>query len=265
MRIRDMGRQMHHDRRFEILRENGVSDDGKSDFLFLYFYSSCFVELDGEIIHVEPPAAIIFDVDFRQHYYAEDDEYVDDFVHFWFDESRSFVDDINLPLNQVIFLKENYIVSELLQKMYEEFISENRNREMSLEYIFRLILLKISDLSKQENVWKKNERYGEMLAEIRSQIYLNPVYNWSAAECAAKQGLSISYFQKIYKKNFGCTFGQDVMTGRLEQAKHLLLTSNYSVKEIALRCGYNSETFFMKQFKRKLGVTPSQYRKKGFL
>lgn len=260
MRICDMGIQLQHNKKFEIFRENGVSSYGKPDYLFIYFYSNCFVEINGQTIHVKPPAAIIFDVNFRQHYYAEDDRYMDEFIHFLFDESRSFVDEINLPLNQVILLDDNNIIPEMLQMMYEEFLSENVKKDRSLDYMFRLILLKVSELSGRKRELQRVTRYEEMLEALRSQIYLEPAYDWSVSESAMKNGLSTTYFQKLYKKKFGCTFGQDVMTGRLEHAKHLLLTSHYSVKEIAMLCGYNSETFFMKQFKKKLGITPSQYR-----
>ena len=53
---------------------------------------------------------------------------------------------------------------------------------------------------------------------------------------------------------------QDVVQSRMEHAKHFLLVSNYSIKEIADLCGYHNETFFMKQFKKNIHVTPSQYR-----
>lgn len=262
MRIRDMGVQIQHNKKFEIYRENGISSFKEPNCLFIYFYSKCFVELNGEVIHVNPPAVIIFDVNFRQHYYAEDDQYKDDFVHFWIDESRSFLDEIQLPMNQVISLADNIIVPDLLQFMYEEFISDHEQKTKTLEYIFRLILLKVSELSQKEKTIQKLNRYVAMLEKVRTQLYLEPAYEWSAVECASQNGFSTTHFQKIYKNYFGCTFGKDVMTARLEHAKHLLLSTSCSVKEIAIQCGYHSETFFMKQFKKYVGMTPSQYRKK---
>lgn len=99
-----------------------------------------------------------------------------------------------------------------------------------------------------------------MFQNLRSQIYLEPSKDWHVSECAGVNGLSTPYFQKLYKSYFGNTFVQDVVQSRMEHAKHFLLVSNYSIKEIADLCGYRNETFFMKQFKKNIHVTPSQYR-----
>lgn len=263
MRIRDMGVQLRYDGDFEIYREDGISGYGEADYLFVYFHSKCFVEINGEEIQVAPPAVILFDINSRQHYYAADDSYMDDYVHFWFDESRSFVDELNLPMNTLIALPDNTIISNLLLQMYEEFVSINEYRERSLEYLFRIVLLKVAEMSERSRRAKVPDRYDEVFQNLRSSVYLEPARQWHVSECASKHGLSTPYFQKLYKSYFGNTFVQDVVRSRMEHAKHFLLMSNYSIKEIAALCGYNNETFFMKQFKKNIGMTPSQYRTKN--
>lgn len=257
MRIHKMGVQMRYDGNFQIYREKG-----SEDYLFLYFHSECAVELQGEMVEVKPPAALIYQIGSRQHYYATGDSYMDDYVHFHFDESRSFIDELNLPVDTLIALPENTEVPALLRQMYEEYVSVNEFRETSMEYYFRLALIKISELSERIRRAKAPARYDELFRNLRSEIYLNPARDWRVTECALEKGLSTPYFQKLYKTFFGTTFVRDVVQSRMEQAKHLLLMSSYSVKEIAAMCGYHSETFFMKQFKKNLGVTPSKYREK---
>lgn len=261
MKIHDMGVQLKYDGNFKIYREDGVSSSGKADYLFLYFHSRCCVELAGEKVEVTPPAVILFDIHSKQHYYALDDTYEDDYVHFLFDDSRSFVDELNLPLDTVIPLPHNVMIPNLLRQMYEEFVSLNEYKEKSLEYLFRMILIKVSEIAERSKEAKVPDRYHELFQSLRSQIYLHPAKQWHVAECAAENGLSTPYFQKLYRNYFGNTFVQDVVQSRMEYAKHFLLVSNYSVKEISAICGYNSETFFMKQFKKKEGITPSEYRK----
>ena len=260
MRIRDMGVQLQYDSDFEIYREDGISGYGEADYLFVYFHSKCCVEIAGEEIFVTPPAVILFDIHSRQHYYAVDDTYMDDYVHFWFDESRSFVDELNLPMNTVIPLPDNTILPNLLRQMYEEFVSINEYKVRSLEYMFRIILLKIAEMSERSKLAKVPDRYDKVFQDLRSAIYLEPAKEWHVSECASENGLSTPYFQKLYKSYFGNTFVQDVVRSRMEHAKHLLLMSNYSIKEIAALCGYHNETFFMKQFKKNIRLTPSQYR-----
>ena len=48
---------------------------------------------------------------------------------------------------------------------------------------------------------------------------------------------------------------------RVQIAKKLLQTTNFSITEIALRCGFNSNSYFTKIFRRSCGKTPNAYRK----
>lgn len=260
MRFRDMGVQLQYDSDFVIDREDGISRYGKPDYLFLYFHTECGVVLNGKEVLVRPPAVLIFDIGAKQHYYATQETYMDDYIHFWFDESRSFVDELNLPLNTVIPLPQNTVVPTLLRRMYEEFISMNEYKDQTMEFLFRIVLIKVAEMSERSKFEQIPDRYDELFQNLRSAIYVEPAKNWHVSDCAAQNGLSTPYFQKLYKAYFGNTFVQDVIQSRMEYAKHFLLVSNYSVKEIAAMCGYNNETFFMKQFKKNVGITPSQYR-----
>ena len=56
---------------------------------FLYFHTECCVVLDKQPVYVKPPSVILYDIGAKQHYYAVNDSYKDDFVHFWLDDSRS--------------------------------------------------------------------------------------------------------------------------------------------------------------------------------
>lgn len=260
MRFRDVGVQLEYDGDFKIYREDGISRYGKPDYLFLYFHTECCVVLDKQPIYVKPPSVILYDIGAKQHYYAVNDSYKDDFVHFWLDDSRSFVDEINLPMNTVIHLPENTLIPSMMKQLYQEYISMNEYKETTMECLFKMILIKVSEMSERRKVAKIPDRYDELFQNLRSQVYLEPSKDWHVSECAGDNGLSTPYFQKLYKSYFGNTFVQDVVQSRMEHAKHFLLVSNYSIKEIADLCGYHNETFFMKQFKKNIHVTPSQYR-----
>ena len=49
---------------------------------------------------------------------------------------------------------------------------------------------------------------------------------------------------------------------RIEQAKALLRATGDSVLEISLACGFDSPSYFNRQFKRRTGQTPSAYRRR---
>jgi AraC-like DNA-binding protein len=77
---------------------------------------------------------------------------------------------------------------------------------------------------------------------------------------AQRLHISRSYVQKLYKKIFNISYMNDLIHARIRKAQKLLLESNLTIGEIASGCGYQSTTHFVRQFKDKTGVTPSEYR-----
>lgn len=54
----------------------------------------------------------------------------------------------------------------------------------------------------------------------------------------------------------------DVIQSRIDHAKYLLSTTDISIVQVAEMCGYKSTSHFMRQFKNKMKMIPSEYRKK---
>jgi YesN/AraC family two-component response regulator len=51
-----------------------------------------------------------------------------------------------------------------------------------------------------------------------------------------------------------------MITKRITLAKELLSTTDLSVEEVALKCGYSDVTYFIKVFKKAEGITPIEYK-----
>lgn len=72
--------------------------------------------------------------------------------------------------------------------------------------------------------------------------------------------LSLSYFQHLYKQFFDSSCQQDIINARLELAKYYLKDSDMSIRSLSDFCGYENELHFMRQFKKFIGMTPTEYR-----
>lgn len=81
---------------------------------------------------------------------------------------------------------------------------------------------------------------------------------------AAMHNLSPSYFRTIFKKHTGSSPIDYLIDLRVNYAAQLLLGSNLSVQEISEMTGFQSQAYFSRIFKQKLGLTPTEYRKIGF-
>ena len=78
---------------------------------------------------------------------------------------------------------------------------------------------------------------------------------------AAEAGISEVHFRKEFKKYFGQSPLAYLKGVRLEQASRLLLSGEYSVAEVAMRCGFESISYFSYEFRRLKGISPAAYQK----
>lgn len=82
------------------------------------------------------------------------------------------------------------------------------------------------------------------------------------AQLAETAGVSEVYFRREFKQHFGLSPRAYIRKIRIENAKALLLTGYYSVGETAVRCGFDSISYFSGEFHRMTGMSPSEYAKK---
>ncbi|MGG6264007.1 helix-turn-helix domain-containing protein [Leptolyngbya sp. AN03gr2] len=81
------------------------------------------------------------------------------------------------------------------------------------------------------------------------------------ANLATVAGMSQFHFSRMFKQSMGMTPHQYVLQQRVERAKQLLKGTKMSIAEIALHCGFNSQSHLGKAFRDAIGMTPSGYRK----
>lgn len=77
--------------------------------------------------------------------------------------------------------------------------------------------------------------------------------------------LSIYTLCRIFKEATGIGFKEYITKKRLDQGRHLLLTTDMSIKEIAKSIGFYNADYFSKLFKARFGVTPSALKDENLL
>lgn len=84
--------------------------------------------------------------------------------------------------------------------------------------------------------------------------------NITLEAAAAAANMSSYYFSKMFKKMTGVNFIVYVTDQKMELAKELLENTNMPVINISYELSYTEANYFSKAFKKKNGLTPSEYR-----
>lgn len=259
MELGTIGYNYSHGAEFVMDRPNGPGC-----WLMLIVKTPALFELNGKSYSVKKNSFVIISPDTPCRYRAAGDTYTDDWIYFSADEEavRRF-GELAIPINEPVYLGDAEAASHIVHILaFEHYSAEPFHSEIE-EHYTEILLLTISRLIRSgahissKIFMEKNHR----LTQLRTVIHTEPEKAMSVDDMAAAVNMSRSGFQHLYKKMFGVSVMNDVISGRVERAKRLLSSTDLTVAEIALKCGYSTEYNFMRQFKGRTGKTPTEYRR----
>ena len=131
-------------------------------------------------------------------------------------------------------------------------------REECFSDIYRILKCLKADLSG----YSQRDKVLGILAPALE--YINANYTEQTVELSHLAGLcgvSQPYLRKLFHAAFRVPPAVYVRNKRLQYARELLQTGEYSVTDAATLAGFNDTAYFSREFKRATGLTPSQYAK----
>ncbi|MFL0161540.1 AraC family transcriptional regulator [Aquirufa salirivi] len=116
----------------------------------------------------------------------------------------------------------------------------------------------LNEMATWENPSQKNQQRWKIVKEWVENHYMESI---PLDEIAEKCHLSKEAFCRYFKSKTQLTFSHYVNQYRITQAKKMLV-QDHSIGDIAIACGFESLSYFTKIFKRTIGESPNQYRKR---
>ncbi len=124
------------------------------------------------------------------------------------------------------------------------------------------LLLRIRELQPDALPVVVPEHENELSRSSYLEYLVNNYFTQSvtAQQLADKMYISPRQLARIIKRQYGSTLHELMMSKRIATAEHLLLTTALTVDEVAHAVGFNSRTGFYREFLKRYGITPSQFR-----
>ena len=152
---------------------------------------------------------------------------------------------------------KNSNLSPILREVYEEWKTESPFRYELASAKLTEFFIKAERASNAPFMQVSQSQY-EML-EIMDYIDSNITTGISLSAVAKKAGMTESSFSRRFSAVNGISFKKYVVEKKIQQAMHLLQTTNRKMIDIALDSGFDSVSGFYDAFKKRTGTTPGKF------
>lgn len=159
---------------------------------------------------------------------------------------------------KVIHHDDDGTVRELFRKMEKE--NERKApkyHELLRCYLIELIILTLRKIHNTEG----EERYtNETVNRILDIVKRDYAQDLRLNDICSELGYSMTYISALFTKTLGISFSRYLQNVRVENACHLLASTEKNIEEISGMVGYKDVKFFRELFKSKLKMSPKTFR-----
>jgi AraC family transcriptional regulator len=145
----------------------------------------------------------------------------------------------------------------LARRVYQEFRQADDAAPLAIEGLLLELLAAVSR-QRAEDV---PNGMAPWLGEARDRLHADLAARQSLAELAAAVGVHPVTLARAFRRSFGCTVGEYLRRLRIERAAEQLASGNQPLAEIALAAGFADQSHFSNVFRRRVGMSPSVYRR----
>ena len=163
------------------------------------------------------------------------------------------------PEKPIYHVGYSAVIETLYKRAYEAAVEEAAYSQQVMAGIVNDLIGTMYSLERNKEL-SKNQQQVDMINRARLRIRESLESDLTIQQVAEELGVSYSNFRKLFKEYTGlspATYQQEL---RLQRAKELLTTTNYSIKEIAYRLNFESPDYFSAKFKTKMGIKPSEVK-----
>ena len=180
------------------------------------------------------------------------------------DENKISISDMNLLTSAISILMTNIISNGFsIEKIYgegfspEKFMSASASSEELKENVILLYKKRI-EFEKGKKSSQTHDVASAAKAYIESHFSDS---NLSISDISENLCVNQTYLRKMFKSEMDMTLSEYITHYRMQEAKHLLTSTDEILSSIAEKVGYNDVSYFSNVFKKFYGVSPRSMAK----
>ena len=240
-----------------------INNESYDDYLIIYnlsgntevwFNYNCYKTSSGSITVIPPKTYHKF-----SYLKRENSKYY--WCHFSGKTATELIEKIISLHGKTFHIGSYFNVAQIFMEMYESML--NKSEDITNNLICTL-LFSINALADNPLDEEQNQNVADILKAV---IYIQNNYNKeiSIEELSEICHLSKYNFMRKFKNVTGSPVHKFIADYRMMQAKRLLTTTEFNVKEIAAYVGFSDNMYFSRAFKKHCGLSPTEYKDKTII
>ena len=160
-----------------------------------------------------------------------------------------------LVTDRHLICKDTVGIYDYFKKCMDEFYRSGEiNIPLIESYLLQIILLTVRSFESEEqhyNYKSKSESFGKLVYLIEKPLTVHGI--------AESLGYSTDHSSHLFREKTDMTLQDYISYKKTEKAKEMMIRGRFTLTEIADKLGYMSIQSFSRAFKRKEGISPSEY------
>lgn len=182
------------------------------------------------------------------------------FLYIKFKQNENFPLGVDLPYGKIEIknLKRFNSTIEALEKLLA---AEDALSVYLREHFLEDILLQVVFENFETDFGETSDKSTDFTVKLATDWINDNLDKKISIKCLCTAiGTNSSTLNFKFRKELKTSVWGYVINQRLIKGRHLILTTSYSVSEVAERCGFENVYYFSNAFKKKFGISPKKYK-----
>lgn len=243
----------------KIIKSHKTKRRNLNSFLIVYVVGgSGTLDYDDKEFQLKKGQCFFIDCMKKHSYHSsENDPWELLWVHFNGATSKEYFEVFYTRENPVVYPADNMKTESLLRELISINEEHTHNSELMSSHIIVTLMTQVILGTK-----KKITEPSENAVLIKNYLREHFTEKITLDELSKELFLSKFYIEKEFKKHYGMTVFDYIISKRINLAKRLLRFTSKTIDEISAECGFSDQSYFNRQFKKSVGTTGTAFRRK---